>query len=98
MSRVERGRKTGSKRGRTWVSEQQEERRYQVTSYHTYLASGGRLSYSPSVERVDGSITSCSRDEMYQALPALPYCKQRKAGRGTGNEAMLALLQAVRWE
>ena len=25
----------------------------QVT-YHTYPASGGRLSYSPSVERVDG--------------------------------------------
>ena len=25
---------------------------------------------------------------MYQALPALPYCKRRKAGRGTGNEAM----------
>ena len=24
---------------------------------------------------------------MYQALPALPYCKRRKAGRGTGNEA-----------
>ena len=36
-------------RGRTWVSEQQEERRYQVR-YHMYLASGG----SPSVERVDG--------------------------------------------
>ena len=48
-----KGRKTGRKRGRTWVSEQQEERRYQVTN-HTYLASGGRLSYSPSVERVDG--------------------------------------------
>ena len=45
--------KKDRKRGRTWVSEQQEERRYQVT-YHTYLASGGRLSYSPSVERVDG--------------------------------------------
>ena len=30
---------------------------------------------------------SCSREEMYQALPALPYCKRRKAGRGTGNEA-----------
>ena len=24
---------------------------------------------------------------MYQALPALPYCKRRKAGRGTVNEA-----------
>ena len=24
---------------------------------------------------------------MYQALPALPYCKRRKAGRGTGYEA-----------
>ena len=47
------GRKTGRRRGRTWVSEQQEERRYEV-KYHTYLASGGRLSYSPSVERVDG--------------------------------------------
>ena len=39
--------------GGTRVSEQQEERMYQV-GYHTYLASGGRLSYSPSVERVDG--------------------------------------------
>ena len=48
-----KGRKTGRKRRCTWVSEQQEERRYQAT-YHTYLASGGRLSYSPSVERVDG--------------------------------------------
>ena len=27
-----------------------------------------------------------SREEMYQALPALPYCKQRKAGRGNGND------------
>ena len=33
---------------------------------------------------------SCSREEMYQALPALPYCKRRKAGRGTGNEATFA--------
>ena len=24
---------------------------------------------------------------MYQVLPALPYCKRWKAGRGTGNEA-----------
>ena len=39
--------------GHTWVSEQEEERRYQVR-YHTYLASGERMSYSPSVERVDG--------------------------------------------
>ena len=52
-SRVERGRKTGRRRGRTWVSEQQEEQRYEV-KYHTYLASVGRRSYSPSVERVDG--------------------------------------------
>ena len=36
-----------------WGSEQQEEQRYEVT-YHTYLASGGRLSYTPSVERVVG--------------------------------------------
>ena len=28
-----------------------------------------------------------SHEEMYQALPALPYCKWRKAGRGTGYEA-----------
>ena len=38
-----KGRKTRRKRGCTWVSEQQEERRYQVT-YHTYQASGGRVS------------------------------------------------------
>ena len=31
--------------------EHQKEPRYQVT-YHTYIASGGRLSYTPSVERV----------------------------------------------
>ena len=74
---------------------------YQVT-YHTYLASKGRLSYSPSVECVDAwlnnmqnvasslrtfcglSTTSYSREGMYQALPALSYCKRQKAGRGTG--------------
>ena len=33
--------------------EQRKEPRYQVT-YHTYLASGRRLSYTPSVERVVG--------------------------------------------
>jgi len=32
-----------------WGSEQQEERRYQVT-YHTYLASRGCLLHTPSVE------------------------------------------------
>ena len=31
--------------------EQQKEPRYQVT-YHTYIASGGRLLYTPSFERV----------------------------------------------
>ena len=35
-----------------WDSEQQEELRYEVT-YHTYLVSGGRLSYA-SVECVVG--------------------------------------------
>ena len=30
---------------------------------------------------------SCSREEMYQALPTLPYCKRQKTGRGTGNKA-----------
>ena len=29
-----------------------------------------------------------SREKMYQALPTLPYCKRRKARRGTGNEGM----------
>ena len=62
-------------------------RRMNVT-YHTYLASGGRLSYSPGIEHVHGSITrKCSvlvlkilpfvkyaREELYQALTALPYC------------------------
>ena len=33
--------------------EQRKEPRYQLT-YHTYLASRGRLSYTPSVERVVG--------------------------------------------
>ena len=36
-----------------WGSEQQEEQRYEVT-YHTCLASEGRLSYTPSVECVVG--------------------------------------------
>ena len=35
---------------------------YQVT-YHTYLASGGRLSYTPSVERVVGLKTLLFRSE-----------------------------------
>ena len=30
----------------------------------------------------------CPLEEMHQALPAFPYCKQRKAERGTGNEAI----------
>jgi len=34
-----------------WGSEQYDELRYQVT-YHTYLASGGQLSYTPSIECV----------------------------------------------
>ena len=34
-----------------WGSEQQEELRCQIT-YHTYPASGGLLSYTPSVEHV----------------------------------------------
>ena len=48
-SRVKGGRKDLIEHG----SEQQEELRYQVT-YHAYLASGGRLSYTPSIERVVG--------------------------------------------
>ena len=28
---------------------------------------------------------------MYQALPAIPYCKRRKAGCGYGNEAIYSL-------
>jgi len=36
-----------------WFSEQQEELRYQVT-YHMYVAIGGRLSYTPSIELVAG--------------------------------------------
>jgi len=36
-----------------WGSDQQEELRYQVT-YNTYLASGGQLLYTPSVEFVVG--------------------------------------------
>ena len=69
-----------------------------------YLASGGQLSYTPSVERVVGwtiletqpvrseiflpfQIMSCSHEKIDQALPAFPYCKRWKAGRGLGNEA-----------
>ena len=48
------GRKVVDECERTpWGSEQQEEQRYKVT-YDTYLASGGRLSYTPSIERVVG--------------------------------------------
>ena len=48
------GRKVVDECERTpWGSEQQEEQRYKVT-YDTYLASGGRLSYTPSNERVVG--------------------------------------------
>jgi len=36
-----------------WCLEQQEELRYQVT-HHMHPASGGRLSYTPSVELVVG--------------------------------------------
>jgi len=36
-----------------WVSEQQEELRYQVT-YNMYVTSGGQLLYTPSVELVVG--------------------------------------------
>jgi len=36
-----------------WSSKQQEELRYQVT-YHTYLASRGRLSYKPTINHVVG--------------------------------------------
>ena len=47
------GRKVVERTWANWGSEQQEEQRYEVT-YHTYLASGGRLSYTQSVERVVG--------------------------------------------
>ena len=83
-----------------WGSEQQEELRYQVT-YHMYLASGGRLLYTPSIELVVGwtvcetllfhsqffghlLISSYSHEKRHQALPAFPYCKRQKAGRGLG--------------
>ena len=36
-----------------WSSEQHEELRYQTT-YHMHLASGGRLSYTPSIKLVTG--------------------------------------------
>ena len=76
--------------------EQEKEPRYQVT-YHTYLASGGRLAYTSSVEHVVGeryakhscsanfSITSCSREKRYQALSTFSYCKRWKAGQGLGT-------------
>ena len=79
-----------------WGSEQQEELRYRVT-YHMYLASGGRLLYTLSIELVGHrtisetfrsevfgllSITSSSHEKRYQALLAFLYCKQQKAERG----------------
>ena len=68
-------------------------------TYCKYLASGGRLSYTQSVERVVSwtiretqpvcsenfchfPITSYSHEK---TLPAFPYCKWRKTGRGLGT-------------
>ena len=78
---------------------QQKEPTYQVT-YHAYLASERRLSYTPSVECVVGwkyakmqPISSATIfwlhyahvRKRYQALPTFPNCKQRKARRGQGT-------------
>ena len=76
--------------------EQRLEPRYKV-AHHTYLASGRRLSYTLSVECVVDCqyvkhsllvrqiFVTCSREKRYQALPAFPYCKRRKAGQGLGT-------------
>ena len=72
-----------------------------------YLASGGQLSYTLSVECVVGwiiremqpvlsenfrhsPITSCSCEKRYQALHALLYCKQWKAGQGLGMRLLFS--------
>ena len=73
------------------------EPRYQVT-YHMYLASGRRLSYTPSVERVVGlkyvkrtllvlqnfifRLCHAHVRKDTRLSTAFPYCKRRKAGRG----------------
>jgi len=42
-------------------------------------------------------ITSCSREKRYQALPTLPYCKRRKAGRGLGTRLTESWVGAWAW-
>ena len=93
MSRVERWWKGFNWTWAHWGSGQQ------YLTHHTYQASRGWLSYTPSIELVAGwttslfhsefsfcrlSITSCSCEKRYQALPTFPYCKRWKAGWGPG--------------
>ena len=80
---------------------QQKEPVYQVT-YHSYLAGGGQLSHTLSVEHwrihlntaclfwkfCHFPITPCSREKRCQALPTFPYCKWQKAGRGLGTKLL----------
>ena len=91
-----------------WYSEQQEELRYQVT-YHTYVASGGRLLNTPRVElEVDAKLSFLVLNffaicrlryayvrKRYQALPAFPYCKQQKIGRGLGTRLDYSLVSKM---
>ena len=37
-------------------------------------------------------ITSCSCENRYQALPALPYCKRKKTGRGLGMRLCIDMI------
>ena len=48
-----KGRKAVEMTWAQWGSDQQEELRYQIT-YHMYIASRGRLLYTPSIELVVG--------------------------------------------
>jgi len=88
-------------RGCTGAQNSNEELRYQAT-YHIYLASGGQLLCTLSVELVvhwtirktslfrSGylSNTSSSREKRYQALPAFLYCKRWKARRSLGTRLL----------
>ena len=90
-SRVKRWKKGLNWAWAHWGSEQQEELRYQVT-YHTYLASGGHWTCSWLDNMWNFafcseffSITWCSCEKRYQALPTFVYCKWWKTGQDLGT-------------
>ena len=89
--------------------EQQKEPRYQVT-YHTYLASGRRLSYTAcsqfkirEMQPVSSAkfhhfpITSCSREKRYQPLHGFSVLQAMESWAGPGNEATVEWRYSEGW-